>query len=43
MGRYYGFIKAPETNDPNLVSVPKRPDVHVGAAPYTGPEMPKVY
>lgn len=43
MGRYYGFINAPETNDPNLVSVPKRPGMQLGAAPYTGPARPEVY
>ena len=41
MGRYHGFIEAPETNDPKLL------DVEVGdpegAAPYQGPSRPKVY
>ena len=43
MGRYYGFIKAPETNNPDLISVPKRPGMQLGAAPYTGPAMPDLY
>lgn len=43
MGRYYGFIKAPETKDKSLTSVEKRPGVQLGAAPYNGPAMPEVY
>jgi hypothetical protein len=43
MGRYYGLIKAPETKDPNLLSVPKRPGEKFGAEPYNGPDRPKIY
>ena len=39
MGRYFGFIKAPTTNDPELVTVPKR-GLHLGAEPYKGPPRP---
>jgi len=41
MGRYYGFIGAPETKDPELTTVPKRNERH-GAAPYDGPERPEL-
>jgi len=40
MGRYYGFIEAPETNDPDLISVKKDRNRHVGADPYKGPDIP---
>lgn len=43
MGRYYGFIKAPETSNSNLISVPKRSGMQMGAAPYNGPVRPEVY
>jgi hypothetical protein len=43
MARYYGFLKAPETKDAELISVPKRPGMQLGAAPYTGPARPEVY
>lgn len=43
MARYYGFIKAPETKDAELISVPKRPGMQLGATPYTGPARPEVY
>ena len=39
MGRYYGFILAPDAKDKDLISVPKRSERH-GAAPYTGPARP---
>jgi len=42
MGRYYGFIKAPATTDPNLLGVEKR-DVQRGPAPYDGPPRPHVF
>ena len=40
MGRYYGFIEAPTTADPQLLTV--RPDEipHGGAQAYTGPPRP---
>ena len=40
MGRYHGFIEAPETTDPGLIGVKKRPGQHFGATPYDGPERP---
>ena len=43
MGRYFGFIKAPETNDPDLISVPKRTGQKFGAEPYKGPDRPTLY
>jgi len=42
MGRYYGFIAAPTTRDPNLLSVEKR-DLQLGAKPYDGPPRPKLW
>ncbi len=39
MGRYYGFIEAPETDDPALTTVERR-ELHLGAAPYNGPSRP---
>ena len=39
MGRYYGFILAPDAKDKDLISVPKRNERH-GAAPYDGPARP---
>ena len=43
MGRYYGFIKAPETSDPKLTKVEPRTGQKFGAEPYTGPARPEVY
>ena len=40
MGRYHGFIKAPETTDSALTSVPKRSNAVVGAKAYAGPPRP---
>ena len=40
MGRYHGFIEAPNTTDPNLVDV-KPTGKHYGAAPYDGPGRPE--
>lgn len=43
MGRYYGMIAAPETDDPALLTVPPAPaNAQPGAAPYDGPPMPDV-
>ena len=39
MGRYYGFIEAPTTADPALLTVPDR-GLKLGAEPYTGPPRP---
>lgn len=41
MARYYGFIKAPTTADPKLLTVEKR-DLQLGAKPYDGPPRPKL-
>lgn len=41
MGRYYGMISAPQTDDPALTSVPQR-DLQLGAKPYDGPPRPKL-
>ncbi|MCL4215979.1 MAG: hypothetical protein KJ052_03090, partial [Candidatus Hydrogenedentes bacterium] len=41
MGRYYGFITAPTTDDPELLTVPHR-GLHLGAEPYKGPPRPKL-
>ncbi len=43
MARYHGFILAPETADPGLLSVKKEENVNLGAEPYNGPEMPSLY
>ncbi|WP_338875375.1 hypothetical protein WBJ53_07110 [Spirosoma sp. SC4-14] len=43
MGRYYGFIKTPATNDPTLISVPQHAGKSGGATPYSGPARPNVY
>ncbi len=41
MGRYHGFITAPETTDPALISV-KPGTEPKGAKPFDGPNMPPV-
>lgn len=41
MGRYFGFIEAPATTDPTLLSVPER-GLQLGAAPYPGPPRPEL-
>lgn len=43
MGRYHGFIEAPATKDPKLISVKRNREIHVGAAPYNGPQRPKLF
>ncbi len=43
MGRYYGFITAPETRDPSLISVERVPGVKKGAAPFNGPPRPELF
>lgn len=43
MGRYHGFILAPSTADPELISVAKTTSGPVGAKPYEGPAMPELY
>lgn len=40
MGRYYGFIQPPTTNNPELNSVNKRTGQRFGAEPYNGPPRP---
>jgi len=42
MGRYYGFIQAPTTTDPDLLTVNKR-NVQRGPAPYEGPPRPHIF
>ncbi len=41
MGRYYGMILPPETNDATLLTVEKR-GLQLGAKPYAGPPRPDV-
>ncbi len=41
MGRYYGMIAPPQTEDPALLSVPRR-GLQLGAPPYNGPAMPDI-
>jgi hypothetical protein len=40
MGRYYGFIEAPKTEDLRAVVLPERAGTHARAAPYAGPPRP---
>ncbi len=42
MGRYHGFIEAPKTSDPELLSVKPRTGKAFGAAPYSGPDRPAI-
>ncbi len=41
MGRYYGMITAPRTDDKELTTVPTR-GLQLGAEPYNGPPRPKL-
>ena len=41
MGRYYGMITPPQTDDPALVAVPAR-GLQLGAIPYAGPPRPRL-
>lgn len=41
MGRYYGMITPPQTDDPHLTTVPER-NLRFGANPYDGPPRPKL-
>jgi hypothetical protein len=43
MARYHGFIQAPETKTPELISVGKSKTGLVGAKPYDGPKRPELY
>lgn len=43
MARYHGFIHAPETNKPELISVTPSELKQPGAKPYDGPERPVFY
>ncbi len=43
MARFHGFIQAPETDDPKLISVPPSGKGEQGAKPYDGPARPKMY
>ncbi|MFP4501506.1 MAG: hypothetical protein ACLFTT_10950 [Candidatus Hydrogenedentota bacterium] len=40
MGRYYGFIEAPDTDDPTATTLEDRPLEQRGAPPYDGPPRP---
>ncbi len=40
MGRYFGFIEAPDTDDPALTTLEERPLQQRGAKPYDGPPRP---
>ncbi len=40
MGRYHGFISAPDTSDPELTGVKPRTGKNYGAEPYKGPARP---
>jgi hypothetical protein len=40
MGRYYGFIKGPETKDREALEIAPRANPPKGAAPYNGPARP---
>lgn len=40
MGRYYGFIEAPKTKDPELTAIAPSTGRQLGAAPYDGPPRP---
>ncbi len=42
MGRYYGMITSPQTDDPSLLTVERR-GLQLGAKPYAGPERPKLF
>ena len=43
MGRYHGIIEPPTTSEEDLISVPRRKNVELGAKPYNGPKRPKMY
>jgi hypothetical protein len=40
MGRYYGFIEPPRTQDAELLTVQPRAPARKGATPYDGPPRP---
>jgi hypothetical protein len=40
MGRYYGMIEPPTTDDPQIITVPAGSSQSLGAAPYDGPPRP---
>jgi hypothetical protein len=43
MGRYFGFIQAPSTSNPDLISVKPSGLKALGAKPYEGPPRPVLY
>ncbi|MCB9208700.1 MAG: hypothetical protein H6610_02840 [Ignavibacteriales bacterium] len=43
MGRYYGLIEAPKTDDPELISVSPRYNQKFGAEPYKGDDRPFIF
>ena len=42
-GRYHNLIDAPTITDPELISVKPNENKNLGAKPYKGPKMPKIY
>ena len=42
MGRYYGFIEAPDTTEKKLIQAADDQNPVQGAAPYSGPSRPKI-
>jgi hypothetical protein len=43
MARYHGFIQAPSTSKPELISVNPSKYGHIVAKPYDGPGRPVLY
>jgi hypothetical protein len=43
MGRYHGFIAAPTTTDPALLTVGPSTQAPQGAKPYNGPPRPDTF
>jgi len=43
MGRYYGFIQAPSTTDPELITVSPSSPAPQGAKPFEGPDIPALH
>jgi hypothetical protein len=41
MGRYHGFIEAPDVTDSANVRVDRKQNNQLGAKPYVGPQRPK--
>ncbi|MCA9731038.1 hypothetical protein KC799_02850 [candidate division KSB1 bacterium] len=43
MARYHGFIEAPKTDEPDLISVKQNRGKQLGAKPYEGEPRPELY